>query len=75
MTQPSDPKRHPAQDTCGALLTISEDFHQLLRSSCPRCTTGAGPCGVDVIRQALAAENTIPHTAEELAESAELTRH
>ncbi len=75
MTQPSDPKRHPAQDTCGVLLTISEDFHHLLRATCPRCTTGTGPCGVEVIRQALAAEDAIPHRAEEPAERAPLTRH
>jgi hypothetical protein len=75
MTQPSDPKRHPGQDICGALLTISEDFHQLLRSSCPRCTTGTGPCGVELIRLALALEDAIAHTPEEPAERAQLTRH
>jgi hypothetical protein len=75
MTKPSDPKRHPAQDTCGALLTISEDFHQMLRGSCPRCTTGAGPCGVEVIRQALAAEDTLPQAVEEPGEAAQLTWH
>ena len=75
MTKPSDPKRHAAQDTCGALLTISEDFHQMLRASCPRCTTGTGPCGVEVIRLALAAEEALPHALEEPAPPAHLTRH
>ena len=74
-TQPSDPKRHPAQDTCGALLSISEDVHHLLGATCPRCATGTGPCGVEVLRQTRAAEDAIPHTAEELAERAQLTRH
>lgn len=75
MTQPSDLKRHPARATCGALLSISEDFHQMLRASCPRCTTGTGPCGVEVIRQTLAAEDTVRQAPEEPVEPTQLTRH
>lgn len=75
MTKPSDPKRHPARDACGALMTISEDFHQILRASCPRCTTGTGLCGVELVRQALAAEEAAPLTVEESGGSVELTRH
>jgi hypothetical protein len=72
MTKPTDSKR-PA--TCGALLSISEDFHQILRGSCPRCTTGTGPCGVEVSRQALAVEEPAPVAMEEPAEPVQLTRH
>lgn len=75
MTKPTDSKRHPAQDTCGALLSISEDFHQILRGSCQRCATGSGPCGVEVIRYALATDDASPVAVEEPAPLAELTRH
>lgn len=75
MTKPTDPKRHSAPKPCGSLLTISEDFHQILRASCPRCTTGSGPCGVELIRGALAAKDAAPRAPEEPIEPAELTRH
>lgn len=75
MTKPTDSKRDPARQPCGSLLTISEDFHQILRASCTRCTTGSGPCGVEVIRGALAAEDAAPRAPEEQIKSAELTRH
>ena len=75
MTKPTDSNRHPARKPCGSLLTISEDFHQILRASCPRCTTGSGACGVEVIRGALAAEDAAPRAVEEPVDSAELIRH
>ncbi|MBK1668679.1 hypothetical protein CKO28_11635 [Rhodovibrio sodomensis] len=75
MTEPSDPKRHPARDACGALLSISEDFHQLLRANCRRCATGTGQCGVEVIRQALAADEGAPLALDAPAAYAQPSRH
>ena len=77
MHKPSDPKNAAAPKICGALLSISEDFHQILRGSCPRCTTGTGPCGVTLLRDALAAEDAAVPAPEpdEAGEPAGLTRH
>jgi len=78
MTTPNDPKISSTRDTCGALLSISEDFHQILRASCPRCTTGVGACGVQVLRSALAAEDAraiAPDAPAGAPEAIQVTRH
>ena len=76
MTNPTDPKRRGAREPCGALLSISEDFHQILRASCRRCITGSGPCGVEAVRHALKAEDEAAgYTPEEPAIPEHVTRH
>lgn len=39
---------------CLAIMTVAEDFQDLIRAECPRCRLGTGDCLVGLLRKAAA---------------------
>lgn len=47
------PAHGPASGPCLAIMTVAEDFQDLIRAECPRCSGGTGDCLVGQLRAAV----------------------